>query len=74
MNALIYRTGYATLGVVRKIGHRVPKNVIVWCILHTPDEINTLRLYRAGRIDGDGFDLRVDWHCALWSAYEKKGN
>lgn len=73
MNTVIYRAGYATMTVVEKIGHRIPRTVLAWCILHTPTEVNALRLYKTGRIDVDGFDLRADWHCVLIRAYRKKG-
>lgn len=73
MNALAYRTGYATLGVVEKIGHRIPRSLLRWWILRTPTEIETLRLYRNGMIDVDRFDLLVDREIVLTRAFNRAG-
>lgn len=73
MNTLAYRTGYATLGVVEKIGHRIPRSLLRWWILRTPTEIETLRLYRNGMIDVDRFDLLVDREIVLTRAFNRAG-
>lgn len=73
MNALAYRTGYATLSVVGKIGHRIPRSVLRWWILRTPTEIDALRLYRNGVIDVDRFDLLVDREIVLTRAFNRAG-
>jgi hypothetical protein len=73
MNAIAYKIGYAEIGLLQRIGHRLPKSLLHWWILRTPTEIETLRQYRAGQIDVDRFDLLVDREIVLIRAYNRTG-
>ena len=71
MNAITYAVGYKMLSTLNVVGHRVPKRVLRWWILRTPTEIECLRELRAGRIDVDQFDFRVDRNVVLTRAYNR---
>lgn len=71
MNRIAYTLGYRMLTVVQHLGHRIPKSVLRFWIDHTPTEIECLADYRAGRIDIDRFDFRVDRDIVLVRAYNR---
>lgn len=73
MNPIAYAVGYKMLATIRVVGHRVPKRVLLWWLDRTPTEIECIADYRAGRIDIDRFDFRVDRNIVLARAYNRRG-